>query len=483
MTPCVSFRVFVSASLFFMATVSQLSAQAITGSVIPNAPKNAFYADPVNGSMNGDGSAARPWSTFQAVVAAKLINGQDNTSGVVHAGDILHLKSGNHGSLTLNKWYGKFMNTDMITVQAAPGETPTLNLLNVQGCANWAFKGLTIQNPSVVPQYYTLVNISSSDNILFTNNIVMSQADVSQWTPTNWAASSAYNGILFNGTNSTIRNNIVKNVTNAISITGNNLILSGNLIDCFANDGVDFCDVSNTLMQNNRITNHYGQWNNGMHHDGMQGWTTNLNPATNVIIDSNFVQASTGQYPFISVVPTGAGDDYLQGISIFDGNWKNVTVTNNVSIAAHYHGMTFYGLVDSVVVNNTVIHQVAPSAGFTTWLCIHAAKNGTPSSNVTVRNNIADYFSLSGGGIIDDYNLSFAGFNGWPDNGTEFIVADPTTVFVKYSPATATFDLNLRNNSPAIGKGTAVLAPPLDILGRTRITSSIDIGAYLYLPQ
>ena len=109
-------RVFVLFFVFSFITTIRTDAQTITGSVLPHIPYNVFYADPINGSMNGDGSATRPWTTLQAIVAAKLINGQDNTSGVVHAGDIIYLKSGNHGSVTLNKWYGKFVNTDMITI-------------------------------------------------------------------------------------------------------------------------------------------------------------------------------------------------------------------------------------------------------------------------------------------------------------------------------------------------------------------------------
>ena len=356
-------------------------------------------------------------------------------------------------------------------------------MLSVQSCAKWAFKGLKIQNPPSVPQYYNLVSITDSSNILFNGNIIQSQENVSNWSPTDWASSSAFYGLNFTGTNSTFRYNIVRNVTNAIGISGDNLILSNNVIDYFANDGIEFSDVSNTLIQSNQVTNHYGQWNNGYHHDGMQGWTVNLNPATNVIIDSNLIQASTGRYPLIPAVPSGVGDEWLQGISIFDGNWKNVSVTNNVAAAAHWHGMTFYGLTDSVVENNTVVQQVAPSSGMTTWLCIHAAKNGTPPSNVIVRNNIANSYNLPNAGVIDDHNLSLNSYNGWTGNSTEWVVTDPTLVFVKYSPATASFDLNLRNNSPAIGKGGAPLVSLRDILGRTRNLTSIDLGAYLYVPQ
>ena len=113
------------AQLCFIVCLS-IEAQAGTvqiGCATPKRPVHIYYADPVNGSMNGDGSAARPWSTLSAIVSANLINGQDKTSGVVHAGDVIYLLSGNHGAVYLDPHHGsgKYANTEYITIQAAPG--------------------------------------------------------------------------------------------------------------------------------------------------------------------------------------------------------------------------------------------------------------------------------------------------------------------------------------------------------------------------
>src|SRR5271154_2201519 len=89
-------------------------AQATNGCPAPPPPTgNAWYVDPVNGSMSGDGSAAHPWHTLAEVVNAHLISSQTrgggsptystplqplNPKGVIKPGDVIYLMSGNHGS-------------------------------------------------------------------------------------------------------------------------------------------------------------------------------------------------------------------------------------------------------------------------------------------------------------------------------------------------------------------------------------------------
>ena len=45
----------------------------------------------------------------------------------------------------------------------------------------------------------------------------------------------------------------------------------------------------------------------------------------------------------------------MQAIGCFDGWFVNWVVENNVIITDHWHGITFLGMRDSRIVNNTVI--------------------------------------------------------------------------------------------------------------------------------
>jgi hypothetical protein len=62
----------------------------------------------------------------------------------------------------------------------------------------------------------------------------------------------------------------------------------------------------------------------------MQGYP---GPSSNVVIDSNrIIRQTDPNLPF----PT-----YLQGIDAFDGDWTNLTVTNNVVVTSSCWGIGF----------------------------------------------------------------------------------------------------------------------------------------------
>ncbi|MEI8018768.1 MAG: right-handed parallel beta-helix repeat-containing protein [Schlesneria sp.] len=468
-------------AILLISSWSQAGAQTpgfqptVTGSAVPKRPVHIFYIDPVKGSMNGDGSSARPWSTLQAVWAAGLINGANKTTGAVHAGDLIYLMTGNHGSVG---FYGTAaQNTDFISVAAAPGNKPVLNQLTVSNGSNWVFAGITFQNPSAIGRNYSLVEFDYVTNVVLRDSTIYSVPDVSQWTATDWSVSAAYCGVRCSGAGLTIRNNKISNILRGVLVyDGDNVVIDGNLVDCYADDGVDFSS-SNTMITRNTITNHYGQLQDGNHGDGIQGWPSGAAPLYNILIDRNFVIASTNTYSFIPPVPTGINDDLIQGISIFDGSTTNLTATNNVICDSAYHGLSFYGLTNSVIANNTLVSQ-APQ--YQSWVGVFANSLATPA-NVYVRNNIAPKFNLPATGVTDDCNISLNPNSYWSGVSSDFVVADPSTLFVKFVPATASFDFNLTTGSPAIGAGNPQYSPTVDILGRTRNLSRFDIGAYAYV--
>jgi hypothetical protein len=106
------------------------------------------------------------------------------------------------------------------------------------------------------------------------------------------------------------------------------------------------------------------------------------------------------------------------------------------------------------------------------------ALNG--SNDVRVLNNI-NYGSPSvpiiyGGitsvtGLLWDYNMLFNGIGAAP-LGAHDLALDP--LFVPAPP----FNFHLQTGSPAIGSGTAILAPKYDFDGHPRSTTKIDRGAY-----
>ena len=442
------------------------------GCAVPNPPVNTFYVDPVNGSMSGDGSRQHPWHTLAEVMAANLVNGQNGKLGKVHAGDIIYLMSGNHGNVSLPY---NTKNTDFIFIEAGPGQTPILDGLTVYGGDKWVIHGLTIQKRDGGP-YYTLASMYS-DNLIFTNNTLQSQEDVSAWTPANWLKSATYKAMNFSGTCAAITGNVVKNIRFGISINGSKIQLSNNVIDSFADDAIDFTS-GDTVISHNRITNHYGLISSDTNHnDGIQGWTVaGVALQSNVLIDSNVVLESTGTHPAIPIIQTGGPADNMQGISVFDGIWSNVTVSNNVVSVSDNHGMSMYGMSNLLIAHNTVMKRSLNQAT-DTWLGVFAAKSGLNPTNVVVRNNIANYFNLPQTGVTFDHNLSLKkAWMAWEQN---IPVVDAAKTFVQPDPTHPAYDLTLAQGSPAIGTGLAGTGIMVDALGRSRL-SPPSIGAYEY---
>ena len=86
-------------------------------------------------------------------------------------------------------------------------------------------------------------------------------------------------------------------------------------------------------------------------------------------------------------------------------------------------------------------------------------KDGRPSENVVVRNNLATDYSLAGNNIVADHNIEFT-------NAAALFVAPP-------------FDLHLRPGTAAVNTGSPELAPPLDVEGIRRPQGpGVDRGAY-----
>jgi parallel beta-helix repeat protein len=265
------------------------------------------------------------------------------------------------------------------------------------------------------------------------------------------------------------------NVRNAAAIGGDDSLAMDNLLESFGNDGVDITASNLTLRHNVIRSSRHGP-DDPLHPDGIQGWTVKGATNRNVVIDANMV-----------INANQSDDNVLQGISIFDGSWDGVSVTNNVVITNTWHGIALYGVKNSNIINNTVIP--ARPGKYMTWITVHPNKDKSPSANVVVRNNITGGLIIDGGENINvDHNIALGTISiarsrkGYQEFGgvTASYNLDKVpaiALFKEFDIPTAAFNLHLSANSLARESGSDEGAPALDLEGWPR-KPPVDIGAY-----
>jgi hypothetical protein len=170
----------------------------------------------------------------------------------------------------------------------------------------------------------------------------------------------------------------------------------------------------------------------------------------------------------------------VQGIYIANPN--NVVTNNIVSGVAAVGIQQWHGATASTIVNNTVFHNKE-------GILIGQGDAGTlpgGSANNYVANNIVydnTAYGIIEAGVVGTNNryvnnlVYSSGTNVKMAKGSisGTISADPK--FVKYV-ANGSGDYHLQSTSPAIGKGTTAYALATDIDGVSRLGGKIDLGAY-----
>ncbi|MEP6635051.1 MAG: right-handed parallel beta-helix repeat-containing protein, partial [Luteimonas sp.] len=337
--------------------------------IVAPAHASDFYVDPVNGSNAGNGSAANPWKTLQAVVEANLIETRDwsalpyqagRTLVTVHpgapvkAGDTLWLRSGYHGMLHIRGAY----NTATITIAAVPGQTPRLSGVLIEAAQHWALRGVSI-SPSYAPPLQRTTIVSVQDHNFFGPAFdididdcdIFSITDASAWTANQWV-NLASDGVDVGADRVSIRDSRVRNVRFGIGVGGKDARIQRNLIDGFSADGMRGLGDGG-LFEYNRVQNNLiKDPPDANHDDGFQSWSVGptgvgSGEVRGVTLRGNvFINATNPNNPLRST---------MQGIGCFDGFFVDWVVENNVVVTDHWHGISFYGMRDSRIVNNTVI--------------------------------------------------------------------------------------------------------------------------------
>jgi parallel beta-helix repeat protein len=376
-----------------------------------------------------------------------------NAINNVQGGDTITLLSANYGALTIS---GK-NNNSFVVIRANAGAAAIFSSTNFNNSSYWELMGVDIK-----PRYTSgadgknAVNLDGSFLTIKNCNINYSD-DISGWTDSDWLARTG-NGISMDGANLKVLDNSITVIDHGIGSDASNSLVSGNLIANFRGDGIRGLG-DDMIYEYNIIKNSFDVDDN--HDDGFQSWSygpggVGTGVVKNVVLRGNtFINFEDPNQPY---------KGNMQGVGLFDGMFENWLVENNLIITDHWHGISFYGAIDCKIINNTVVdNDLTPSPD--PWIMVTDHKNGTPSSGVTVRNNIATDFSFSGG-FTEDHNI-------------EITMNEASTYFI--NPAGGIGDYHLIATSPAIDAGSEEGAPNIDKDGVTRPQGAgFDIGCYEY---
>jgi hypothetical protein len=494
----------------------------------PSTFRHVWYVDPVHGktaAAGGNGSQASPWNSLQALVqplpgysfpllttapyywvpvpGKPAVVATGPKAGPVAPGDEVLLMSGNYGNIWISTNAAEISNSGFVTIQAAPGQTPILTSLYVAATNDWVFNGLKVQSlqPATLSGH-TLVEVKDNgaafptSNIVFENMTISSQDNAEAWSKAQWIA-NARTGFWAQssagGTSTkciSLTGSHITNVKTGAGLVANQLLFSTNQIDHFGDDGLVY-GASNLAITHNNLHDNL-DIGDGNHEDAMQGVIGVLAPGVaennfqNILIDSNLIVRQTD--PELSF-PT-----YLQGIDAFNSDWTNMTVTNNVVITSACWGIHYIRIHNSLIANNTL----ADDGLVSTPGCLADVSVGASSTNTVVRNNLASQLDVDtrGSGVVADHNVVMANPGpriSWYVNGVAQLLGNPGTYangniidsggakseFVNFNPSTLTYNVMLKAGAQAIGAGTAVGAPTIDIFGAKRV-APYTAGAYSY---
>src|SRR5579872_2445924 len=447
------------------------AANVYTGCAIPPSTfGHLWYFDPVHGktqAAGGNGSQAAPWNNLQALIEAQPgysypllttapyrqvpVAGQPAVykagpnAGPVAPGDEILLMSGNYGNVSIGGLSSVISNSEFVTVEAAPGQTPILASLFVGETNKWVFNGLKVQSLQTASSGSSaLVEIKDAGATLPTSDIVLenmtisSQDNAEAWGQAQWRteARSGFSALsTASGTNTkciSLTGSHITNVNFGASLTANQLVFSNNQIDHFGDDAIDYA-ASNLSITKNDIHDNL-DIGDGNHEDAMQGQIGILAPGTtvnhfqNILIDSNLIIRQSD--------PELAFPTYLQGIDAFDEDWKYVTVTNNVVITSACWGIDFSSIHNSLIANNTVVADglvATPGCAGANVVVGDTTHEGSPSSNTVVQNNLTNQIEVYNlnNGVEADHNVIMSGGYSpmliWYVNGAPQYIGKPGT--------------------------------------------------------
>jgi|GEM_PF-1784290 len=431
-----------------------------------------FYLDPINGDINNDGSLSAPWPTLQALIdngriaSNKPANypytvGQPlvakNVGATVQPGDTLYCLGGFQGSVFISSYY----NLSYIHVIGLPGHQVEFSGIELRGSSHWSFDNITISKEfdGVYGGKLFFMNthsfLGAVQDVEIKNSTLYTKWDAYSWSAADWVNNVA-GGISssYPIKNVHVYNNYIRNIATGVQIVGEDVFVENNTIENFSVDGLRGNGDRLHFYYNLVMTSYNVDAN---HDDLFQSFNLGTGTHDDCFLVGNILIGANDPNQPVAL----RGD--AQGIGMFDGFFENWTIINNVVAVNHWHGISLLGARNCLISNNTVT-KIDISHPNSPWIRVAAHKDGRPSINNTITNNVFyNAVSNQDGTTANNFQLNTAAeydqhFVDWRNNNFHLL------------PTSSLIDAGIATGAPAYDRDS--IARP--------IGAGYDIGAYEY---
>ena len=241
--------------------------------------------------------------------------------------------------------------------------------------------------PGDDPNKLRVFQISGSRDITFRN--VLFDGDLASGVGPKLDGFPTAQGVVIRGCrNITLEGSDIRNWFRGMVISeSTGIVLRGNRVHDIRSDGVDFAQVRDVLVEGNHFGPFLRALDAGDHADMIQFWTngTTTPPKTSpcATMCSSLGRAAI---PSRSSCATKRWIPGRRGREMF---YRNVTITGNVIVNAHLHGITVGATDGLVIANNTLVRNAASSGpGGSAALWTPSIRVATNSENVAITANV-----------------------------------------------------------------------------------------------
>ncbi len=306
------------------------------------------------------GLTAYAASAQKAVTVISPDQLQQTLQEITQGGEIL-LAGGDYGALALRRFAAPAQ-TPLVIRAADPAEPPRFSRMDLRDVQNVTLDGILFDYTfEAGDEIYTRpFSVSGSENITIRNSTF--DGDVARGRgPTNDGFGTAFGFSTRASSNIILQNSEIRGFFRGLVISDSqDVTVQGNDVHDIRMDGMNFSQVENVLIAQNHIHDFKRSLDSKDHADMIQFWTNGTtSPSRHIVIRDNVLNSGQGAYTQSIFMRNDLVDRGLAGPEMF---FTDITITNNIIINAHLHGITI-GETDGLRIQNNTVVRNAKSEG------------------------------------------------------------------------------------------------------------------------